>query len=442
MSSHLDDFLQFQKKYCLRWKLHARNNSPYIYIRDPSNSNERVSLKPLLKNDLNHCEQAWKYVQDLKDNHPNEKVEIIQTNNYWMQEKDSFAKFLALKNKGSTNKEYLSLWKNLNRNKIPSTSKGIHEWLKEKDYGSHSFKKRLDFLRQVQLFILKKEKAFPKWFTPDEYQTQRGMHNEYRKMSTSQLKRQEKYKPRAIVSREVMEKYLDKYLKDFPWQCWCLAMMMNYGLRNHELFWLKKEKNLFLLVPGRLTKAKEDHYVWPAFAYWDEKYNLFHDFEKYQTYIRSRCKPVITSATQVNMSYSYEDPGAYENGIAQNNDQLGEFISRNTLGVKHQSYRYHKMKDGKVKTYGKKGATHVMPKLSAKATNGTDEMIDALPYDLRHTWAVTMHTEPAFSHLTVDACAEAMGHSATVHRERYLVWIDKTKVANDLIDNWQHPHAA
>ena len=442
MTSQLDDFLQFQKKYDLRWKLHARNNSPYIYIRDSKDVTKRISLKPLLKNDFQNCEQAWKYVQQLKDKHPEEKIETIPKDNYWIAQQKNFAEFLAIKNKGSTNKEYLSLYRNLIRNEIKATSKGVNKWLKEKDYGSNSFKKRLDFLRQVQLFVLKNQKAYPAWFSNDEYQTQRGMHNEYRKMNTSQLKKKEKYKPRAIVSKETMEKYLDKNFKDYPWQCWCIAMMANYGLRNHEVFWIKKEKNLFLLVPGRLTKSKEDHYVWPAFAHWEEKYNLFRDFDKHQKYIRSRCKANVSSATQINIKYSYEDESAYANGIGQNNKQLGDFITRHTLGVRTQSFRYHKLKDGKVKVYGNKGKSHSMPSLSAEATDGSGEMINALPYDLRHTWAVTMHSDPAFSHLKVEECAEAMGHSVAVHTERYLVWTDKAKLANDLMDNWKHPFAA
>ena len=435
MSNPIKEFLIFQKTYNYRWKLFVRPNSPYIYIRDSFKGDERSSLKPWRKDIPADCQKSWKLVQRLKDSDYEEKIELSPAStksNFWRDEFDNYKEFLRTKNKGSTNKDYISLWNNLIKNKIPKTTKGISAWLKEKDYGKSSFQKRLDFLRQVQLYIRKNDGVFPDWFTYEEYLVQRGMHNEYRKMTLSKKKKKEKYPPRAIVSKKSMEEYLDKNIKDFPWQCWCLAMMMNYGLRNHELWYIKRMNNLFVLVPGRLTKANEDHRVWPAFADWDNKYHLFRDFDKYQTYLRSKRRPDIASATNADVLYEVEDEAAYENGIGIKNDKLGEFITRNTLGA---SFRRDEQR-------GSKFRTKSMPSLNALSTDGTKRILDALPYDLRHTWAITMHTDPAFAHISMEQCAEAMGHGLEVHKDKYLLWTDTEKVADQFISGWEHPYAA
>jgi len=83
-----------------------------------------------------------------------------------------------------------------------------------------------------------------------------------------------------------------------------------------------------------------------------------------------------------------------------------------------------------------------MPSLNALSTDGTKRILDALPYDLRHTWAITMHTDPAFAHISMEQCAEAMGHGLEVHKDKYLLWTDTEKVADQFISGWEHPYAA
>ena len=432
MTDSLDNFLNFQKDFSYRWKLFKRTNSPYIYVRDSFEGEERITLKPLRKDDITNCQTAWNMVQETKDNNWSDKLQIVEKDSYWKSNEADFTNFLNSKNKESTNIEYFSLWRNLKRNDIKRTSKAIHKWLWEKTCGSKPFQKRLDFLKQVQIYIRKDEGKYPAWFTEDEYMTQRGMHNEYRKMGTAKKKKKEMHPPRAIVSKEQMEDYLDENIEEFPWQCWSLAMMMNYGLRNHELWYAKQLKNLFLLIPGRLTKSPEDHKVWPAFADWDKKYDLFRDFKKYQGHLRSKCRPKITSATQAGVTYQVEDKAAYDNGIGQNNSQLGEYITRNTLGA---SFRTNAVRTTKSRTT-------CMPLLLAKSTDGLDRLIEAKPYDLRHTWAVTMHSEPAFAEISIEQCAAAMGHGVGVHKDKYLLWADNEKLEDQFIKNWKHPFAA
>ena len=83
-----------------------------------------------------------------------------------------------------------------------------------------------------------------------------------------------------------------------------------------------------------------------------------------------------------------------------------------------------------------------MPPLLAKSTDGLDRLIEAKPYDLRHTWAVTMHSEPAFAEISTEQCAAAMGHGVQVHKDKYLLWADKEKLEDQFIENWKHPFAA
>lgn len=428
----LDSFINFQKNFPYRWKLYKRSGSPYIYVRDSFASDERITLKPLRKDDATDCQTAWNMVQETKDKDWPDKLETVKQDSYWVSHEADFTNFLNSRNKGSTNNEYFSLWRNLKRNEIKTTSKAIHKWLCEKTCGSKPFQKRLDFLKQVQIYIRKDEGKYPAWFTEDEYITQRGMHNEYRKRNVAKKKKKERHPPRAIVSKKQMEDYLHANIDEFPWQCWCLAMMMNYGLRNHELWYIKPLENLFLLIPGRLTKSPEDHQTWPAFADWDKKYNLFRDLEKYQNYLRSKIKPMITSATVTKVTYQVEDKAAYDNGIGQNNKKLGEYITRNTLGA---SFRTSAVR-------ATKSRTSRMPPLLAKSTDGLDQVIEATPYDLRHTWAVTMYSEPAFADIPVEQCAAAMGHGVGVHKDKYLLWADNEKLKDEFIKNWKHPFAA
>ena len=80
-------------------------------------------------------------------------------------------------------------------------------------------------------------------------------------------------------------------------------MMMCYGLRNHEIWYIKKLENLFIEVPGRLTKSQEDRIVWPAFAEWDKRYGLFENFNKYKKFLRRKRKPEIKSLKDTNKRY-------------------------------------------------------------------------------------------------------------------------------------------
>jgi integrase len=52
-----------------------------------------------------------------------------------------------------------------------------------------------------------------------------------------------------------------------------------------------------------------------------------------------------------------------------------------------------------------------------------------VPYDLRHTWAVTVATSSDWNHVSDVEAAACMGHDIEVHRRNYQKWIsvDETR---------------
>lgn len=58
----------------------------------------------------------------------------------------------------------------------------------------------------------------------------------------------------------------------------------------------------------------------------------------------------------------------------------------------------------------------------------TREILQRLPYDLRHAWAIRLASDPAYAHISAETAAEMMGHSRDVHKEIYLFWITKDEI--------------
>ncbi len=423
MKYPIDKFILFQKDMKYRWKLQKKSGSPSIFIRDSWEPSNRISLKPLRIDSLDDCQKVWDQVQLIGDQVWCSNYGQKEKHNPWKHESEKLRKYLNQRNKQSTNKNYFACLNELERRNIAQTKKAIKDWLYEREIGTKPFLTRLEFLRQLQNYYCSIAGNFPSWFTNDEYHLYRRFHNNDSKKQTKNLKDQQGIQARAIVTKETMEEYLDQNIEEFPWQCWSLAMMMAYGLRNHELWYIQKRRNSFISVPGILTKSPVDHLVWPAFQLWLEKYKLFENFETNQKYLRSKVKPIITSATKPSVFYEVTEKAAGWDGIGQNNDKLGEFITRRTLG----------------NVRGKPGP---MPPLLADSTVTRGKKIQARPYDLRHTWAVTMMSDPGFGHLSDEKCAKAMGHGVDVHRKRYQLWANKKKIDEDFTDSFTHPYAA
>tara|TARA_B100000965_G_scaffold350482_1_gene324394 strand:- start:345 stop:1682 length:1338 start_codon:yes stop_codon:yes gene_type:complete len=445
MNLPIKKYIAFLEECNYRWSMLTRGDSKYIYVRDRDNRNTRISLKPRRIDSDQDCEWVCNKIKIIDQGFWSDDDIQEEELNIWQKDEAAIKGFLQKRNKGSTNKNYFSLLKQLKEKQIKQSYKAINEWLKEKQCGTKPFQTRLEFIRQLQKFY-----GNPAWFTDEQYRAIRDLHAEQRKELTRNLDKQDLRQVRGIVSKEEAENYLDKHFKEFPWQCWAIAMMMCYGLRNHELWYIKKLENLFIEVPRRLTKSNADRIVWPAFAEWDERYGLFENFDEHQFYLRWKRKPRIKSISNpLTRTYSIDDEDIYFDGIGDNNDELGEYLTRNTLGIKHQNIRYGTLKGRFGKTgptsYGKKGrAERSMPPLLVKSpVKRSRKKIEVRPYDLRHTWAVFMHTDPAFKRLkTVEECAEAMGHGLAVHKQEYLLWLNKEDEKKAMIRDHQHPYAA
>ena len=443
MPSCIKDFDAQQKQENHRWRMIERNDRPYIYVRDTFNRSTRISLAPKRKDVYADCKIVWTQIEFIGQKDWEDNFIAENKINAWTEDANAIQEFFKRKNKGSTNKNYLSLFKQLCEKEIPQTYKSISQWMLEKDIGTKPFQTRLEFLRQLQDFCRTRSGRYPAWFTDEQYQALRSLHNDQKKQKGKYQSAKDLTATRGIVSKEEAEQYLDANITEFPFQCWAIAMMMCYGLRNHELWYMKRLKNLFIEIPGTLTKSKTTRIVWPAFASWDKRYGLFENFTKYQSLLRRKRKPRIKSMTVADRTYSINDEEIYFDGIGDNNDELGEFLTRNTLGVNYENTRSHLLKGG-MKEYGRNGKIeNGMPALLVKSPiKRSRKKIPVKPYDLRHTWAVFMHTDPHFRSMkSADECAEAMGHGLAVHKSKYLLWLNKDEMNKATIESHQHPYA-
>ena len=117
----------------------------------------------------------------------------------------------------------------------------------------------------------------------------------------------------------------------------------------------------------------------------------------------------------------------YLDGIGNNNHDLGNYITRNTFGVSYNR---------------KEKGLRILPELLVKSPiKNSRQKISVEPYDLRHTWAVFMHTDPRFIAMkSIEECAEAMGHGVDIHKRQYLLWLNKDDLNKTLIKSHKRPY--
>ena len=120
-----------------------------------------------------------------------------------------------------------------------------------------------------------------------------------------------------------------------------------------------------------------------------------------QSTLRSKATMIIKSSKDKNKDINSKDLN--DLGVCINNDYLGEWISK----------RINK----------------AMPPLLAAIPNKKG-LIDnsankqaITPYDLRHTYAIRLATDPRCSHISIEEAAQAMGHDVATHKKHYQYWI-------------------
>tara|TARA_R100001463_G_scaffold16069_3_gene41789 strand:- start:20108 stop:21421 length:1314 start_codon:yes stop_codon:yes gene_type:complete len=424
--NYLKEYIERQRNFPhLRWRLVHRSDKNAIYILDSFcvTAQKRISLHPYRKDVATHCELVWEKIKKTGDDEWEFDIQVKQIKkNSWDQHFDQIIEFLKAKNKGTTNKNHFSQLRSLRNNNVKFRWVNVKEWLYEKQPGNKSFIHRIDSLRQIQLYFLEQTGEYPAWLPPVEIQKHRAHHNYIVTSKKKGDQRTEGAKIRAIVEMTVAEEYFHANQEEYGWQCWALAMIMCYGLRPHELWFVCKDRKNWLYIPGRLTKSKEDHVVWPVFKHWIEEFNLFKNFDKYQSFLRKSKRPLIVDRENKSITTQVEDPHLLDmtrKWQTENNSDLGRFITQHSLG------------------WYKKGIRK-MPELRgyipSKRGTKTSMQQAAVPYDLRHTWAVTMATLPNCD-VSVEKCAKAMGHDVVTHTNIYQRWIDQRKLMDNEIDS-------
>jgi hypothetical protein len=393
-----------------RYRLRRVSASPFIYVMDlrpAPGGRVEWSLKPLRREEDADIARAVQWILAAgedpwpapgrgtsADGLPGWSLIAEQCRSEW-----------ASRMKASSASHYLSALGDLGRQDVPRSRKGLRAWALQKAPGSRSFLTRIEVLSQIRKGLRAGAEATPPAWLPGELLDElRDLHKARRPRQQGEVNG-----IRGIPTEQEGRSYLDALAREHPLEQWCLAMQFCYGLRNHELWWCSPITEAagdvlpgWLLVPGRWrTKSKEEHWVWPLFPDWIDRYQLRARLQECQQELHRRKKPALVSVRDQSRPWREGDPG--DPGLCVNNHYLGSFITR-------------QMRE-------------VLPEWRARVpdTGGhyreTDRPAPITPYDLRHAWAVIVATDPRWRHVRDEDAARAMGHDLEVHRRRYQRWI-------------------
>ena len=189
-----------------------------------------------------------------------------------------------------------------------------------------------------------------------------------------------------------------------------MAIQLCYGLRNHEVFHIskvKKRKDIkdadkWIYIPGAWrTKSKNEHYAFPLYPDWIKKYNLLKNFDQMQRRLRSKATMIIKSTRDKTKDVDPKDLN--DLGVCVNNDYLGEWIGRRLSNAMTPFLA-------------------AIPNKKGLIDNSANKQ-PITPYDLRHTYAIRLATDPRCSHISIEDAAQAMGHDVATHKKHYQYWI-------------------
>jgi len=400
---------------------------PYIFIEDKT-TKKLSSLRPLRWEIIEDIEQAAEICYwcgngsfpkslsiDLIIRRANsgEKINQDEVVYDWDQVMDLLEEHLTKTMKASSAKNIRADIRNLRNAETPFIWKKVRAWIFQKDISSRPFKNRLDALEQLRLAISSKYGDEPEWLQRKDLVTLREQNNASRTKAKRYQPGQDLGGVRAIPTQKEAEIYLDGLDDEYELHRWCLAMMMCYGMRNHELWHCsllesdrshKSFKKGVVEIPGNWrTKSKFTHWTFPIFPTWINKYKLLDDFTIMQEQLHKRAKPRIMSA--VDMSERWNPSSKKDLGVCVNNDYLGNWISKQLRETLPEWFA---------------SVPNAKGQFSKSSTKETVK-----PYDLRHTWAVTLATNSKWSHIDENDAALAMGHNIEIHRKHYQRWISE-----------------
>jgi len=407
-----------------RYMIRRREKSPYLQIID-KHTKKRFSLAPI---------NAWENLPDVLRVHElilhigdkpwpdtpvlklleileNPDASVIECEYDWDRVRVLTLQHCLNANKGIDVNVKTDL-NNLLKKSLPFTWDSIKLWVYEKKLESRAFKNRLDSLAQIRLALTNKYGDEPDWLKKSEISKLRELHKLAYKKDTKFISNSSHV--RGIATKEELETYLFDLDKKFRLEKWCIAMLANYGLRNHELHhcsMIKKtipEEGLYeghLYVPGIWRTKSFEHYTWPLYQSWINQFELMDLFDQMQEELRTRVKMDIVSATDKNQKWIEGDPT--DRGVCINNRTLGNWLTR-------------RMKNYLPPLYGNVPDADGLPERDIEPQRIT-------PYDLRHTWAIRMATDLNCKGITDEMAAKAMGHSVDVHRKNYQKWVSVTE---------------
>ena len=328
----------------------------------------------------------------------------------WSDIKEITVDYLNKTQKRSSAKNTKADLNNLINSNTSINWNSIKKWVFQKRIETRPFKNRLDSLEQIRLALSSINGNEPNFIPKSNLSLLREQHNRENRKLKKYRPNQEFANIRGIPTKEEAENYFDSLDKQFELEKWCLAIQLCYGLRNHEVFHIskvKKRKDIqdadkWIYIPGAWrTKSKNEHYAFPLYPDWIKKYDLLKNFEKMQNTLRSKATLIIKSSKDKTKNIDSKDFN--DVGVCINNDYLGEWISK----------RLNK----------------AMPPLLAAIPNKKG-LIDKsankqaiTPYDLRHTYAIRLATDPRCSHISIEEAAQAMGHDVATHKKHYQYWI-------------------
>ena len=410
----IDLLLARQESYNFRYKLYVQKKSPFIYIRDSlAGQRVRINCKPHRTDNPVDLAKIWERIQFVGHDDWFTTCQAPIKHSYWKDIAPTIKDFITNRCKGSARSNPIGHLNKLMKQEVGMDWVEIRKWLYEVDpKQSSGFINRCDSLELFRKALTQNGEDDPDWLDKDLLAKERRVYHSHRNMKYKE--HLEDANIRAITNKELAEEWLDQYKREYPFETWCVAMMVCYGLRNHELWYVYHQSDGFITVPGALTKSIKDHIVWPVFPSWLEKYRLIARMDGMKKELWKRCKPVIKdieNRTELKELLNNED-----RGIGDNNQILGAYFTN--------------------QIYGK-----VPNPLIGRVPTGSGKMSRRLlnlnPYDMRHSYAVIMHSEEAWSHIDEAKVAKAMGHSLTVHQKHYLKWIDKEKMRDSFIKNFQ-----
>jgi len=419
-----------------RYMIRRREKSTYLQIIDKQ-TKKRFSLAPI---------QAWENMPDVLRIHelildignkpwPDQPIEkllqvledpdsVIEELNYqWNDVKTFTLQHCLNSNKGIDPNVKCDL-NNLVKAKPPFKWEDIRCWVYEKQLEKKSFRNRLDSLAQIRLALTNKFGSEPEWLKRDELMKLRELHRLAYKKENKFISSNSYI--RGIPTKDQLEKYLESLDKKFKLEKWCIACQATYGLRNHELHHASIikttniEEGLYkghLYVPGEWRTKSFEHWVWPLFPEWIEKFNLMDDFDLMQNELRERVKINIVSAFDKNEQWIEGNP--QDRGVCINNRTLGNWLTK-------------RMKNYLPPLYGCVPDAKGLP-------DGETEPQRITPYDLRHHWAIRHACDPTCAGITDEQAAKAMGHSLEVHRKNYQKWVSKVEARRQYMTGISFP---